>query len=163
MAFYYCDVCKLINNEFISCTLCADKHNDMQICIECCKSKKVYNCVYFDNKNDNKILFICDYCLFFNKDSKDEIDLDPKDEIDLEFIKTHLEDIIKIKKEYPQLRKDKLMKQIKYFETQIDVLENKIDYFEAEIECLKTKLNFEDTELDTWVKGLLHCTDQKQS
>ena len=119
MAFYYCDVCKLINNEFISCTLCSDKHNDMQICIECCKSKKVYNCVYFDNKNDNKIIFICDYCLFFNKD--------PKDEIDLEFIKTHLEDIIKIKKEYPKLRKDKLMKQIEYFESQIDVLEDKSD------------------------------------
>lgn len=155
MAFYYCDVCKLINNEFISCALCANKHNDMQICIECCKSKKVYNCVYFDDKNDNKILFICDYCLFFNKD--------PKDEIDLEFIKTHLEDIIKIKKEYPKLRKDKLMTQIKYFETQIDVLENKIEYFEAEIECLKAKLNFEDTELDTWVKELLHCTEQKDS
>ena len=155
MAFYYCDVCKLTNDNFVTCSICADKHNDMQICVDCCKSKKVYNCVYYDDKREDKILFICDYCWLFNKD--------PKDEIDLEVIETHMADIVKIKKEYPKFKKDKLIKQIQYFEDKIEDFETKIEYFEAEIECLKSKLYFEDTELDIWIKELFHCTDQNKS
>lgn len=155
MAFYYCDVCKLTYNNFVSCSICADKHNDMQICVDCCKYKKVYNCVYYDEKCEDKILFICDYCWLINKD--------PKDKIDLEVIETHMADIIKIKKEYPKFKKDKLTKQIQYFEDKIEDFQAEIEYFQAEIECLKSKLYFEDTELDIWIKELLRCTDQKES